>query len=188
MTFGIRQAVLAAALVCGATAAVRATVLVPAELPELVAESTAIVHGRVVDVRAEWTDGRRAIDSYVTLAVATYLKGTLGDRVTLRMPGGRLGAYRSIVVGAPEFREGDEVIVFLGSHGPSIPFLVGFSQGVYRVVLDAAGQRTVIPPALIAAGAESRRVVRGDARRRALTVEEFAAGVHSLVGARGRRR
>jgi hypothetical protein len=187
MTFGIRHAVLAAVLAVGTGAVARATVIVPADLTELVAESTAIVHGRVVEVRAEWTEGRRAIESYVTVAAATYLKGDLGRRVTLRMPGGRLGAFRSIVVGAPEFREGDEVIVFLGSHGPSIPFLVGFSQGVYRVVVDAAsGQRTVIPPAIIATmatGGEPLRLVRGDGRRPAPTIEQFATDIRGLVAA-----
>ncbi|HEX2443852.1 MAG TPA: hypothetical protein VHJ77_07895 [Vicinamibacterales bacterium] len=184
MTFGNRHAVLAAVLAICTGAVARATVIVPADLTELVAESTAIVHGRVVEVRAEWTEGRRAIESYVTLAAATYLKGHLGERVTLRMPGGRLGAFRSIVVGAPEFREGDEVIVFLGNHGPSIPFLVGFSQGVYRVVVDAAnGQRTVIPPAIMAAGGEPLRLVRGDGRRPAPTIEQFATDIRGLVAA-----
>ena len=41
----------------------RATVLVPAEFREIVAGSQIIVYGRVVDVRAEWTDDRRRIDT-----------------------------------------------------------------------------------------------------------------------------
>lgn len=177
-----RTTFLAVFLACSAGVVARATVLVPADLAELVSDATAIVHGRVVEVRAEWTAGRRGIESYVTLAAATYLKGDLGGRVTVRTPGGRLGAYRSIIVGGPTFREGDEVILFLGSRGPSFPFLVGFSQGVYRVLTDAeTGQRTVIPPALLAPGGEPLRLVRGDGRRPAPTIERFAADIRAIV-------
>jgi hypothetical protein len=52
---------LALALVLGLSAIVRATVLIPADLAELTADATAIVHGRVVDVRADWLAGRRTV-------------------------------------------------------------------------------------------------------------------------------
>jgi hypothetical protein len=172
--------ILAGAFVLSATAG--ATVLVPADLSELTAEATAIVHGRVVEVRAEWLEGRRAIDSYVTLAAATYLKGDLGAAVTLRVPGGRMGAYRSFIVGAPVFNVGDEVVLFLGSRGPSVPYVLGLNQGVYRVRTDRdSGRRTVIPPTLISPGVESVRLVRGDPSRPAPTLERFAADVRALL-------
>ena len=159
-----------------------ATVLVPADLTALTTDATAIVHGRVVDVRAEWLEGRRAIETYVTVAAATYLKGDLGTAVTLRVPGGRMGAYRSFIVGAPVFTVGDEVVLFLGSQGPSIPYVLGLSQGVYRVRTDReSGRRTVIPPALIAPGVEPVRLVRGDPNRPAPTLERFAADVRAIL-------
>jgi hypothetical protein len=40
-----------------------ATVLVPAPFDEVVAGSEIIAHVRVVDVRREWADGRKRIDS-----------------------------------------------------------------------------------------------------------------------------
>lgn len=165
-----------------------ATVLVPAGLDELVDDATAIVHGRVVDVRAEWTEGRRMIESFITVGVSTYLKGSLGPTVTFRTPGGEVGPYRSVMVGAPVFRPGEEVVLFLGSRGPSMPYVLGLNQGVYRVVTNARGERTVLKPALIATGATAVPIVRGDAARPAPTLERFAADVRALLARQGQGR
>src|SRR5262249_30578964 len=81
----------------------RATVLVGADLGRLAHDAVAIVRGRVVAVAARWTDGRRSIETIVTMDVETYLKGSLGPSVQFRIPGGVLGRYSSIVVGAPTF-------------------------------------------------------------------------------------
>jgi len=53
---------------------------------------------------AEWADGRRRIDSLVTIEAEQYLKGDFGERVTFRVPGGRIGRYRSVMVGAAVVR------------------------------------------------------------------------------------
>src|SRR3989454_3262808 len=64
-----------------------------------------IARGRVVAVDAQWTPDRRTIETLVTLEVESYLKGALGGTVQFRVPGGTLGRFRSIVVGAPERSE-----------------------------------------------------------------------------------
>src|SRR5215471_20791629 len=81
----------------------RATVVVPADLGELSRDARAIAVGRVVAVNGRWTDDRRTIETIVTLDVDLYLKGSLGSTLQFRVPGGQLGRFRSIVVGAPEF-------------------------------------------------------------------------------------
>ena len=93
-----------------------ATVLVPAEFSEIVGGSQIIAYARVVDVRPEWADGRRWIDSVVTAEVVSYLKGGSEETITFKVPGGRLGRYRSVVVGAPVFARGDEAVLFLKSN------------------------------------------------------------------------
>jgi hypothetical protein len=113
--------------------AANATTLVPATLDEIVAGAELVVHGRVVGVRSEMTAGRRSIHSYVTLAVDEAVKGRPGPTVTFRVPNGQVGRYRRVVIGAPEFVVGDEVIVFLRARAPAVPTLFGLSQGVYRV-------------------------------------------------------
>jgi hypothetical protein len=87
--------------------ALGATVLVPAEFREIVQGSQVIVHGRVVDLRSDWTGDRFRVETIVTLEAGAYFKGGPGERVTFRVPGGTIGRYRSLMVGAPEFRVGD---------------------------------------------------------------------------------
>jgi hypothetical protein len=164
-----------------AGAATRATVLLPADLGDLARGARAVVHGRVVDVRAQWTAGRRQIESFVTVAATTYFKGELGPTVTFRVPGGQIGRYRSVMVGAPVFRPGDEVVLFLAARGPSIPYVLGLSQGVFRVVSDpSTARRAVTPPALVA-GDAAEAVVRGDAARRPIDLASFGDAVRRLA-------
>jgi hypothetical protein len=156
-----------------------ATVYVPVDFADMVSTSKFIVHGRVVEVQSEPTSDRSAIVTYVTLAVEQPLKGRSGDSITFRVPGGEVGRYRRVVVGAPRFDRGDEVIVFLTSRGPSIPFLFGLSQGVYRV--SRTSGRPLVTPTLAEAGPDGGRVVRGDPARRPLPLDDFAREVRAAV-------
>lgn len=161
--------------------AARATVVVPADLSDLVHASRAIVHGRVVAVTATWADGRRRIDTLVTLEVEAYLKGDMGESVTFKVPGGQLGRYRSVMIGAPIFQEGDEVVLFLNAQGSSMPFVLGLSQGVFRVVTDrSTGDRLVIPPPLLS-GANAQPIRRGDPALKPLPIDRFGDQIRRLI-------
>jgi hypothetical protein len=166
-----------------------ATVILPIEFRELVTSTPVIVHGVVVDVRSEWVEGRRAVETFVTLEAAEYLKGNLGQRVTFKVPGGQLGRYRTVFVGAPTFNQGEELILFLKSSGPSVPFIAGLTQGVFRVVADAAaGRRVVAPPVVLARSAvDEQSIVRGDPGRRTLALEEFRDLVRRVLDDSTRR-
>jgi hypothetical protein len=158
-----------------------ATVVLPADFGTVVTESAVIVHGRVVDVRSALVGPQRVIESVVTLAVITSLKGSSTAHVTFRVPNGQVGRYRRIVVGAPEFEEGDEVVVFLHARAPAVPTLFGLSQGVYRVVRNG-DDALVTPPPVMARGVGVERVVRGDPARRPMPVETFAREVRAVLG------
>jgi hypothetical protein len=169
--------------------AAQATVLLPIEFRELVATAPVIVHGHVVDVRSEFVDGRRAVETFVTIEASDYLKGNLGDHVTIRVPGGQLGRYRTVFVGAPEFREGDELVLFLKSSGSPVPYIVGLSQGAYRVVVDQRGRHMVTTPVVMSRqeGA-TERVVRGDPARQPITIEAFRGVIRDVIAAQGAGR
>ena len=154
----------------------------PLTFAELVQESSAVVHGRVIEVRSQWTADRGAIESLVVVEVATYMKGALGDRVTVRVAGGQVGKFVNIIPGAPRFTEGDRVVLFLKTSGPSIPVITGTSQGVYRVSTDAAsGAQLVVPPVL---DNTVRATPRGDLARRPLPLAAFEDAVHRAEAAR----
>jgi len=173
-----------AGIVCALAAPAHATVLIGADLGELAHDAVAIARGRVVAVDAQWTPDRRTIETLVTLEVDTYLKGALGGTVQFLVPGGSLGRYRSIVVGAPQFAVDDRVVVFLGARGPSVPYVVGFSQGVFHVVRSGDGSTWLVtpPPILPSATAGPVTIVRGDPQRRPLPLNDFEQRVRALAG------
>lgn len=163
----------------------RATVLIPADLAELSRDARAIVRGRVAELGVQWTDDRGSIETIVTLEVESYLKGALGPTLRFRVPGGELGRFRSIVVGAPEFTIDQHVIVFLGARGPSVPYVLGLSQGVFRLVRAADDPGWLVaPPTLFpAAGGLAVPIVRGDPTRRAIRLDDFEQRVRALGAA-----
>jgi len=179
---------LAIALLLTVPAALRATVLIPIEFRELVTVASTIVHGRVVDVRAEWMDGRRALDTFLTIDAEEYFKGGPGESVLVRVPGGQLGRYKTIFVGAPEFQRGDEVVLFLRGNPGNGAFIVGLSQGAFRVAPDGSGRRVVTSPVLMGKpGDQPEKIVRGDAARRPLGVDAFRDLVKRVIAESGVR-
>ncbi len=157
-----------------------ATVLVPADLAELARDATVIARGEVVAVEGRWTDDRHAIETVVTLVADTFLKGHLTRTLQFRVPGGTLGRYRNIVMGAPQFREGQHVIVFLGAQGPRVPHILGLNQGVYRVAAGATGPLVSPPPAMPGVVGP---IVRGTSARRPAPLADFEREVRALAGA-----
>ena len=76
-----------------------ATVVLPAQFADVVSGSELIAYGRVTSVRAEWVDGRRRIQTLVTVDVLSWFKGGTGATLTFVVPGGEIGRYRNVLVG-----------------------------------------------------------------------------------------
>src|SRR5258705_13312069 len=95
-----------------------ATTILPADFGDLAREARVVARGRVTAVESRWTESRRGIETLVSLEAEAYLKGELGGTIQFRVPGGLLGRFRSVTVGAPQFVVGRRVIVFLGAQGP----------------------------------------------------------------------
>jgi hypothetical protein len=178
-------------LICVLAAPVRATVLVPAEFREIVNGSDVIAFGRVVDTTADKGDDRSYAVTIVTMQVSTYLKGGPGETIVFSVPGGQIGRYRDVMVGAPAFEVGEEAVVFLKSRGSEPPSVFGLNQGVFRVRVDAqTRRRIVVSPALLARAASAETVRRGSVARQPLPLETFGAQVQSVMAetaARGLR-
>lgn len=166
-------------------AGTQALVVVPVDLEQLARMSPVIVHGTVTDVRPQLALDRRRIDTFVSLDVSEYVKGSLGPELTFRVPGGEFGRYRTIVPGAPSFDPGDEVVLFLGADGPSFPYIVGLSQGVFRIAADAqTGEKRVLTPpteASLNGNERPQSVIRGDPNRRPMPVAQFISAVRAVM-------
>lgn len=175
-----RHLLLSCAFAC-ASASAYATLVVPADLGELSRDARVIARGRVVALDTRWTDDRRRVETLVTLEAENYLKGAFGPVLQFRVPGGQLGRYRSILVGAPELVVGQRVVVFLGARGPAVPYVLGLGQGVFRIVSGAGGW-TVTPPAILPATGGPARIVRGDPARQPMPLADFERRVRTLTG------
>ncbi len=159
-----------------------ATSVIPLDFKTLTGNAEVIAHGRVIAVTSQWASDRNGIDSVVTLAVSDYLKGDLGAQLVFRVPGGTIGRWRAVRVGAPVFREGEEVVVFLASNGPTFPHIVGFNQGALRVSADpVTGARLVASPILAGEVTTPTPLVRGDPSRQPETLEQFSARVRAVL-------
>src|SRR5665213_3557410 len=179
-TVGVMVVVLAVA----ATVCVQATTILPADLGDLVRDAYSIAQGQVIALDSRWTSDHRAIETTVTFRVDAYLKGDLGATLQFRVPGGRIGRFDSVMVGAPRFAVSQNAVVFLGARGPSVPYVLGLGQGVFRLVPTAGGW-LVTPPALLPSASGTVGVVRGDVSRRPVPLADFSRQVRSLAaGAR----
>jgi len=175
----MRRCWVAVILLLAGGAPSRATTLISMDLPELVSDARTIAYGRVIDTRATVVAGRT--ETAITLDASTYLKGDGGRVLTFRVPGGQIGRYRTVVVGAPVLREGDEVVAFLTGTGPRLPTVVGFSQGVLHVYRNSGDASPVVLAPPSPRGDRAERVVRGDSARRLVPLGTFVEEVRALA-------
>lgn len=154
-----------------------ATTVIPLGFEQLVNESQSVVYGRVLEVRAQWSDDRRFIESVVTFEILRGMKGGAGESITFTVPGGQVGRYLNVIPGAPSFVPGDLAVLFLTARGARLPVTTGLTQGIYRVQRAASGEMQVVPPVVEGAG----RIVRGDPRRKPVSLEAFEASVRETV-------
>ena len=155
--------------------------LLPAEFREIVGDSQIIAYGHVVDAVSELSDDRKRIETIVTFEVETYLKGGPGETLTFRVPGGQIGRYRSITVGAPVLESGTEAVLFLRKPDDGLPYVFGLNQGVFRVQRDSRTHRRLVVPPLLARSETTERVVRGAVSRQPVPLEDFGAQVRSVM-------
>ena len=173
-----------AAAVWIAGASLAATVFVPTEFREIVADAGLIVRGRVTDVRPIAVPGS-GVESIVTVGIETVLKGAANGFVSLRVPGGDTGRFRHVMLGAPVLRPGERAVFFLWRGNDAIWRPVGLSMGVYAVHNDPqTGQPFVHPPIVAGLTASIGPIVRGDARRKLLGMQEFESLVQLIMAGR----
>jgi hypothetical protein len=91
-----------------------ATTVVQMRDADLAAQAAAVLLGRVTALQSHLDTARGQIFTDVTLALEEVVEGPpLPATVTLRQPGGRVGALHSWVDGSPEFVIGERVLVYV---------------------------------------------------------------------------
>jgi hypothetical protein len=165
-----------------------ASTLLPADFRTTVLDATVIVRGRITDVRpVRATAGD--VETVATVAVEAVLKGEPVRFIAMRIPGGTIGRYRTVMPGAPQVVTGEAGVFFLKRAPGGAFWPVGLSSGIYRVA-TAQGRAMVAPPIMPGVTtATTGRVVRGDTRRRMLPLSEFESIVTLVLrGSQGAAR
>lgn len=115
-----------------------ATVVVPVDDGDLVADAAWIVAGRVTAIESFWDAAKRGIFTAVTIAIDEVLKGDISaPEITLKQVGGTVGDVHSWVEGSPEFTRGEHVLVFLSANADGTPRIAHLHQGKFSISTDS---------------------------------------------------
>ncbi len=159
-----------------------ATVVPRMSLGEIADSSERVIHGVVTRKWSAWDDSRRYIWTHYEIQIRDTLKGPAGTRFTISEPGGMVGDVGMHLSGAPEFRAGDEIIVFAYQTPIDYWRVRGYSQGGFIVNPGEDGLQLVAP--LAPAGLKLVGVPSGESPPFATTgleLGKFKSQVRTLV-------
>ena len=172
---------LLSALVLAASSDVRASVARAIPFDEKVTRADSIVLGKVVSSRSEMAPDGRFIVTHTTFEIEETLKGQTPARVTVTTPGGSVGSLHQRSVGIPEFREGDEKVVFLTARPNGVIAPLYFDQGTYDVIRPSSGEPVVKPVNSSLVLLDSQTGLATDGGESPRTLRAFQTSVRQVV-------
>jgi hypothetical protein len=147
---------------------------IAASVEDLARSSELVVHGRVVGTTARWTEDGGRIFSFVEVEVLDAWRGTAGRRITVAVPGGQVDGVGQRVSGAPDFQQGEEIVVFLRRAEAGAHRVNGLAQGKFRVVGSEAR------PDLSGLEVHPAPIRSGERRAEAMPLDELRRRVKGL--------
>jgi hypothetical protein len=127
-------------------AVAHATTIIAPSFDELVAKTDYAVHAVVKSVSCEWrsSGANLHIVTKVELEIKEVILGKPPVPLVLEMLGGKIGDRQLVVDGAPDFKVGDEDILFVHGNGFQASPLVAFGHGRYPVARDKQNGRAYV--------------------------------------------
>ncbi|MGD0500556.1 MAG: hypothetical protein ABSC23_19215 [Bryobacteraceae bacterium] len=123
-------------------------------LDDMIAKSTAIVHGKVTNAYAAFSG--RVVYTHYSVQVLERFKGSGQGLIDMVVPGGTANGLRQSYAGAPEFQPGDEYVFFLWTGPSGLTQVTGLTQGLFSVAkgssLDPAVTRAASHEVMLAPG------------------------------------
>ncbi len=111
--------------------------MVRKSIEELTFEADSILIGKVKKIESRWNEERTLIHTYVTISVSQHLKALSGqgkiEEIIVKVRGGEVGDIGLRVSDTPQFREGEEVFLFLRTEKPPLFSVAGLFQGKYTI-------------------------------------------------------
>src|SRR6266851_2051883 len=110
---------------------------------QLITSSRVIMLGDVMSVKAQWDFNHDSINTYVKVQVSKILKGQLqNDHIVFKQLGGTVGDNSTVIFGAPEYKAGQRVLLFLDTAHDGTLRIGHLFQGKYDVLDDAGTGQT----------------------------------------------
>jgi hypothetical protein len=168
------------------SAVVHATTYVVPPDDILVGKAHAIVTARALTSYAE-DSKEHGIETITVLSIEDVLKGNLspGTEVKVHVIGGVLEKRAKIVPGAPHFKDGERVLVFLSQSDSGEWGVTDFGLGVFGFATDDMGRDVLIRTATEISGWNLDGTVHHESRRDAERFLAFVRGVARHVPMRG---
>lgn len=134
------------ALALLASGSALATVVVTLSIEEMAASVPLVVRGHVGQSQTRWDDAHRHISTFTEVVTDESIKGRAPAVFLVREPGGEVGRVGQFVSGAPTFKSGEEVVLFLtpAVDDPAVFQCFGLAAG--KVTLEESpwgGRRAV---------------------------------------------
>ncbi len=114
------------------------TILIVKNLGELAREADAIVVGRVTGAESRWGNGQSIIWTHHSMRVEETWKGDLTGEIVVSEIGGTVGTKSQFLCGAPSYRAGDHVLLFLKRDAGGLLRTYGWLQGRFDLAADSA--------------------------------------------------
>ncbi len=112
-------------------------IMVELHIPQLTANASHIITGKVLSVESYYTADGLSIYTEVIVAVGNQLKGDAQNpEVTIRFPGGEVQDKGLWIEDSPVFRFGENVILFLLPNGDGSYRVGDMHQGKFTVAND----------------------------------------------------
>lgn len=135
--YSIPHSVLIFILLTGFFASHTSALMVRKSLEELTSQADSILIGKVEKIESRWNEEKTIIYTYVTISVKEHTKALSGmaevKEVIVRVRGGEVGDVGLRVSDTPQFREGEEVLLFLKRENMPLFSVTGLFQGKYSI-------------------------------------------------------
>lgn len=144
-SFGLKYLAPLFALICLAPQSFATTAIIPDD-DDLIIGARAIVRGEVLSVTSNYDSGKDRIYTYVRIQVQEVLKGQItAQMIVLKELGGEVGDRAMIIFGNPQFRPGEQTLVYLDTWADGSLRTYQMFLGKFNVIDDpATGQRMVV--------------------------------------------
>jgi Putative Ig domain/Matrixin/Ig-like domain from next to BRCA1 gene len=141
----LKAIILSICLLWSAQSALATTVIRPLD-DDMIVGARAIITGKVLQIESAIDERQDRIYTYITVRVSDVIKGQITDRkIILKEPGGVVGNRISVIYGSPEFKLGEKVLLYLGTHEDGSLRTYQLFLGKFSIVKDeASGNKFVV--------------------------------------------